>query len=145
MLDCDFWFRYSLYSLYIYIYKLLTISAFFKQYHTLRAITWQESATSLIFLSRSLARSSSRFSSLIYSKNQPSAGFHSDLISMIAVASRIVSRASCERRPTSRNVTSDIRETKCMLRRRERDRSRGHRDHIVNWLSMRLLRCVSSK
>lgn len=91
----------------------------------------------------SRSRPSYSFSSLISSKNQPSGGFHFDLISMVAVASRIVSRASCERRPTSRNVTSDIHETKCMLRRRERDRSRGHRDRIVNWLPMRLLRCAA--
>lgn len=53
---------------------------------------------------------------------------------------RIVSRASCEeKRPTSRNVTSDIRETKCTIRRRERDRATTeYWGRIVNWLSMRL-------
>ena len=89
-------------------------------YTAVRISNWARAYyTALLFFSRL----SSRFTSLVSSKDQPSAGFHSDLISMVAVASHRLASFLREKRPTSRNVTSDIRETKCTMRHRERDRA----------------------
>lgn len=72
------------------------------------------------------SRSSSHFSSLVSLKGPTIRWLPTPTLFPWSPSRRIVSRASCERRPTSRNVTSDIRETKCTIRLREK-RTSHHR------------------
>lgn len=139
MFDCNFWFRYARFTLYI--------RSFIFFFHFLNsAIHCDQTArgcdSPLIFLAR--ARHFASQLSFPPKTNHPRRFplrpyFHGRR----RVAHRLASFLREKTDFQERYLWHSRNEMHAASRRRERDRSRGHR--IVNWLSMRLLRCAAPK